>query len=136
MPHRWRSRARTHPAEVLVKQAVSMGWQKESEISKDGNPRPRVKRSVRLVRDDDEAVVWYHDATVTLVRRVPESLDDFVELERWLATHEADDDDDEEVSRESSTTGNCDSSCGRDISRTCWERKAPMSLLQGSNELS
>jgi hypothetical protein len=96
----WRSKAVTHPADALVKQAISMGWQKESEIPKDGYPRPWAKRSVRLVRDDDEAVAWYQDATVTLIRRAPLSFDDFVELERWLATHEADDDDDEEVSPE------------------------------------
>ena len=86
----------THPAEVLVRQAATMNWQKEAVIERDGDPVAWAKRSVRFKRKDEEAVVWYEDATVTLVRvHVPPTFKNFVELERWLSEHPHTSDDEE-----------------------------------------
>ena len=45
----------------------------------------RTQRSVRFVRGKEEAVLWYKDSTITLVRDyAPPTFDDFIELEQWI----------------------------------------------------
>jgi hypothetical protein len=68
-----------------MKEAVKMRWTRTAEIKKDGQGPVWARRSVRFARGDEEAVVWYRDATVTLVRDyAPRTFDDFIELEWWI----------------------------------------------------
>ena len=65
-----------------------MHWVQTATVQKDGQGAAWTKRSIRLRRGDEEAVIWYKDATITLVRvHHPPTFDSFVELERWLATN-------------------------------------------------
>lgn len=73
-------------AEALVKQALKMNWKIDVEVQKDGDPFEWIRKSVRFVRRDEEAVVWNSDATVTLVRaHAPPTFESFIDLENWLA---------------------------------------------------
>ena len=73
----------THPALILLRQAVNMNWVAAGMVEKDGY------RNVRLTREDEEAVIWYKTGNVLLVRpHLPLTFNDFIELERWMALEE------------------------------------------------
>jgi hypothetical protein len=90
-------KAYSHPAQVLLRQAINMNWVRGGTIKKDGY------RNVRLTRENEEAIIWHETGNVLLVRvHCPLTFDDFIELERWL-THEersAEPEDEEEVDEE------------------------------------
>jgi hypothetical protein len=73
------------PIKVRMRQAAKMKWTETARVTEDGQGALWTQRSVRFVRGKEEAVLWYKDATVTLVRDyAPPTFDDFVELERWV----------------------------------------------------
>lgn len=68
-----------------MKQAAKLKWKKVAEIKSDDHTPAWTQRSVVFARGKEEAVLWYKDATVTLVRDyAPSTFDDFIELEEWL----------------------------------------------------
>jgi hypothetical protein len=75
-----------------MRQAAKLKWKKTADIREDGQGAYKwVKRSVRFVRGNEEAVLWRKDATVTLVRlNAPWDFDDFVDLEEFIAEHPRD----------------------------------------------
>lgn len=75
----------TDPIKLLMKQAASLKWKQTAEVKEDGESRPWMQRSVRFERGKELAILWYKDATVTLIRHQPTlPFDDFVELEQWI----------------------------------------------------
>lgn len=77
--HLWR--VWTHPATVLVRQAANMGWVASGTVTADGY------RNTKLSRDGMSTVVWYKDQNIELLDPpTTKRFQDFVELERWLAT--------------------------------------------------
>lgn len=77
--HFWR--VWTHPAAVLVRQAVNMGWVGSGTLTVDGY------RNTKLSRDGMTSVVWHKDQNVELIDPpATHRFKDFVELERWLAS--------------------------------------------------
>jgi hypothetical protein len=83
-------------AEALVKQAVKMNWKIDVEIQKDGDPFEWIRKSVRFVRGNEEAVVWSDDGTVTLIRvHASPTFESFMDLENWLANNPQNPDDEE-----------------------------------------
>ncbi len=86
----------TDPIKLRLRQAAKLNWKQAGEITKDGEGAPWMKRNMRFLRGEEEAVLWHKDATVTLVRlAVPFDFEDFIELEEFIAKHprEADLDD-------------------------------------------
>lgn len=86
-----------HPAQVLARQAAGLNWVQVGTIRKDGY------RNARLMRDNEEAIIWHKSGNVLLVRlHCPITFDNFIELERWLAREEKSEEpeDAEEVSEE------------------------------------
>jgi hypothetical protein len=84
------------PVQVLLRQATRMNWVQTATVEKDGQGAVWTKRSIRLRRNDEEAVIWYKNATITLVRVPrPETFKTFVELEQSLAENQENNDDDE-----------------------------------------
>jgi hypothetical protein len=84
---RWyRSRElETDPIKSRMRQAAKMKWKETATVTEDGHGAAWTQGSVRFVRGKEEAVLWYKDATVTLVRDyAPPTFDDFVELEQWI----------------------------------------------------
>jgi hypothetical protein len=84
---RWyRSRElETDPIKLRMRQAAKMKWRATATVPEDGHGAAWTQASVRFVRGKEEAVLWYKDATVTLVRDyAPPTFDDFVELDRWI----------------------------------------------------
>jgi len=68
-----------------MSQAAEFGWDKTREITEDGVVTAWAKRSAGFMRGKEEAVLWYKDATVTLVRDyAPPTFDDFIELDEWI----------------------------------------------------
>jgi uncharacterized protein len=87
----------SHPAQVLLRQAINMNWVRVGTIKKDGY------RNVRLTRENEEAIICRKAGDVLLVRvHCPLTFDDFIELERWLAHEEksAEPGDEEDVGEE------------------------------------
>jgi hypothetical protein len=71
-----------------MKQAAKLKWKKVAEVKESGLGAPWTQPSVRFARGNDEAVLWYEDATITLVRlNVPFDFGDFIELEEFVVTH-------------------------------------------------
>ena len=65
-----------------------MKWNKTAEVNEDGQWAPWTRRSVHFARGKEEAVLWYKDAAITLVRRnVPFQFDDFLELETFISNY-------------------------------------------------
>jgi hypothetical protein len=90
-------KAHSHPAQVLLRQAINMNWVQAGTIKRDGY------RNVRLTRENEEAIIWHKTGNVLLVRvHCPLTFDDFIELERWLAHEEksAEPGDEEDVGGE------------------------------------
>jgi hypothetical protein len=92
MPHKCTTRHlgdddKDELVDALVHQAEEMNWIKVVTIERDGHPICWLKRSVRLSRGDEEAVVWYQGATITLVRanHAP-TFDNFEDLDTFLQT--------------------------------------------------
>ncbi len=78
-------RPETDPIKLLMKQAAKMKWKQTAEVREDGQGFAWTQRSVRFARGKEEAVLWYKDATITLVRDcAPPTFDDFIELEQWI----------------------------------------------------
>lgn len=78
----------TDPIKLRIRQAAKLKWTQTDEITKDGQGAEWTKRSMRFIRDKEEAVLWHEDATVTLVRlNVPLNFDDFIECEEFIARH-------------------------------------------------
>lgn len=89
-------KVRGHPAQVLLRESANMGWVQTGIVNRDGDPVAWAKRSVRLARGSEEAVIWYKDATITLVRvHAPPTFNDFLELERWIGDNPNDEDNEE-----------------------------------------
>ena len=87
----WRSY--THPSHVLGRQAANMNWVAVSRVS-DGDGY----KNVKLARNGMEAVISFQNGDVELVKpRCEAPFQDFIELERWLASKEQESVDDEEV---------------------------------------
>ena len=75
-----------------------MKWKKTAEVKEDGYGAPWTQRSVRFARDKEEAVLWYKDATITLVRlNVPFDFDGFIELEEFIVKHPREHDIDDAI---------------------------------------
>jgi hypothetical protein len=75
----------TDPIKLRMRQAAKMKWEQTAEVEEDGQGAVWTQRSVRFLRGKEEAVLWYKDATVTLVRDyAPPTFDDFIELEQWI----------------------------------------------------
>jgi hypothetical protein len=75
----------TDPIKLRMRQAAKMKWKQTAEITENGQGAAWTQRSVRFVRGKEEAVLWYKDATITLVRDyAPPTFDDFIELEQWI----------------------------------------------------
>ena len=86
------------PIKLRMKQAAKMKWKKTAEVKEDGYGAPWAQRSVRFARGKEEAVLWYKDATITLVRlNVPFDFDDFIELEEFIAKHPREHDIDDAI---------------------------------------
>jgi TPR repeat protein len=86
-----------HPARVLARQAANMNWVQVGTIRKNGY------RNVRLMRGNEEAIIWHKARNVLLVRlHCPITFNNFIELERWLANEEKSEEpeDAKEVSEE------------------------------------
>jgi TPR repeat protein len=67
----------------LARQAASMNWVSAGTIKKDG------LENTRLLRGDQEAVIWQKTGNITLVvPHCPLPFDDFIEIERFLAREE------------------------------------------------
>ena len=84
---RWyRGREReSDPYKSKIRQAAKLGWKQTAEVMEDGFGASWTQRSVRFVRGKEEAVLWYKDTTITLVRDyAPATFDDFIELEKWI----------------------------------------------------
>jgi hypothetical protein len=91
---RWYRIRPLDPFQFKTKQAAKLKWKQSGAVSKDGEAAPFTKRCIRFVRGTEEAVLWYKEANVTLVRlNVPFEFDDFVELEEFLETHPRETDD-------------------------------------------
>lgn len=91
---RWYRGRPLDPFQFKTKQAAKLKWKQSGAVTKDGQAAPFTKRSIRFVRGSEEAVLWYKDANVTLVRlNVPFEFDDFLELEDFLKTHPRETDD-------------------------------------------
>ena len=76
---------RTDLVDVLLRQAADLNWVQTATVKEDGYGAAWTKRSVRFARENEEAVVWYKDATITLVRDyAPPTFDDFVQVEKWI----------------------------------------------------
>src|ERR1035437_915927 len=97
--HWYRSQiSETDPIKLRIKQAAKMKWKKTAEVKEDGYGAPWTQRSVRFARDKEEAVLWYKDATITLVRlNVPFDFDDFIELEEFIVKHPREHDIDDAI---------------------------------------
>jgi len=75
-----------------------MKWKKTAEVKEDGQGAPWTQRSARFARGKEEAVLWYKDATITLVRlNVPFDFDDFIELEAFIVKHPREHDIDDAI---------------------------------------
>ena len=87
--HWYRSqKPETDPIRLRMKEAAKLKWRKTAEVKEDGYGAPWTQRSVRFARDKEEAVLWYKDATITLVRlNAPLDFDDFIELEEFLVKY-------------------------------------------------
>jgi len=73
------------PIKSRMRQAAKLKWKKIAEVTQDGQGAAWTQRSVRFVRGKEEAVLWYKDATITLVRDyAPPTFEDFIELEQWI----------------------------------------------------
>src|SRR5271154_2013145 len=80
---------------VRLKQAAKLKWNQMAEVEKDGQGAAWTRKSVRFARGEEEAVLWYKDASVTLVRDyAPPTFEDFVELELWIEENPRDADAD------------------------------------------
>ncbi len=85
----------TDPIESLIRQAEKLRWIQVAKVEKDGVGAAWTQRSIRFARGKEEAVVWYKDATVTLVRvHAPPTFESFLKLEDWIARNPSDNDDD------------------------------------------
>jgi hypothetical protein len=83
------------PMAALLNQAAQYKWSHSATVRESGEGRPWTTRSTRFTRRDEEAVIWYEDATITLVRNhAPPTFDDFAELEAWLRKNPRDSADD------------------------------------------
>src|SRR6267378_6310111 len=70
-----------HPAQILARQAASMNWAAAGTL-KDENGY----RNVRLIRGENEAVIWYKAGNVTSLHpKHSPPFKDFIELEKWLS---------------------------------------------------
>lgn len=77
-------RVRTSPVQVLVNQALHMGWVAAGVDTRDGY------KNTKLFRRGMVSVVWYRHENVELLSLPgPHRFKNFVELERWLTTPEA-----------------------------------------------
>jgi len=73
------------PYKSRIRQAAKFGWKQTAEVPEDGFGAAWAQRSIRFARNDEEAVLWHKDATITLLRvPAPFNFDDFVELEGWI----------------------------------------------------
>lgn len=97
--HWYRSqKSETDPIKLRIKQAAKMKWKKTAEVKEDGYGAPWTQRSVRFARGKEEAVLWYKDATITLVRlNAPFDFDDFIELEEFIVKHPREHDIDDAI---------------------------------------
>lgn len=74
--------AYTHPAHVLGRQAANMNWVAVGRVEDEAG-----YKNVKLSRGDFEAVISYVNGNVTLTHPyVATPFQDFLEIERWLAT--------------------------------------------------
>jgi hypothetical protein len=74
--------------ESKIRQAIKLKWKKTTEVTKDEAGLPFTRRCVRFARGKEEAVLWYKDAKVTLVRlNLPFKFDDFIELKKFIAEY-------------------------------------------------
>jgi hypothetical protein len=76
---------------LLLKQAKDLKWEKAGEIQADGQGAEWMQRSIRFVRGKEEAVLWYKDATITLIWDwVSREFSDFIEIEEWVKNNPRD----------------------------------------------
>jgi hypothetical protein len=87
--HWYRSqKSETDPITLRMREAAKLKWKKTAEVKEDGYGAPWTQRSVRFARGKEEAVLWFKDATITLVRlNAPLDFDDFIELEEFIDKH-------------------------------------------------
>jgi hypothetical protein len=76
-------RAYTHPAHVLGRQAANMNWLAVGRVTDiDG------KKDLKVGRDGMEAIISFKNGNVVLLKPLyKEPFNDFIELERWLASN-------------------------------------------------
>jgi hypothetical protein len=94
----WSQKSETDLIKLRMKQAAKTKWKKTAEVKEDRQGAPWTQRSVHFARGKDEAVLWYKDATITLVRlNVPFDFDGFIELEEFIVKHPREHDIDDAI---------------------------------------